>query len=196
MSAFVPSSPVCAVALSLMLNLSMFVSDVSARETDNEAFINAMIQYAIALEKRVLIEGRPLTSTELDVARDANVQHPERVRILVLPRIPAPESLFLRYKLKEMGHLQLIDVARGTAKGYGIILTKSGIRRLSVIAHELVHVRQYERLGGIAALMRHHVPDLLANGYHHSALESEAYRRAAEITAGRRKKNNRRSTSD
>ena len=192
MSAFVPGSPVCAVALSLMLNLSMFVSDVSARETDNDAFVNAMIQYAIALERRALIEGRPLTSTELDVARDAGVQHPERVRILVLPRIPAPESPFLRYKLNEMGHLQLIDVARGTAKGYGIILTKSGIRHVSVIAHELLHVRQYERFGGIAALMRHHVPDLLANGYHHSELESEAYRRAAEITAGRRKKNNRR----
>ncbi len=83
--------------------------------------------------------------------------------------------------LKGFGHLKRIRGASGAAKSYGIILTHYGEKRRTVIAHELMQVSQYERLGGIAALVRSHLPDFIANGYRRSILEDEAYSREDEI---------------
>lgn len=177
------SSATCAALALMLLSLAMPGTNAAARDISSEAFINAMIQHAKALEKRILFEGRPLTADELALARAANIKHPDRVRILVLPSIPVPQSAYLRAKLDELDLLQLIRLARGTTKGYGIIVTHSGSRRRKVIAHELVHVGQYEQLGGIAALMRHHLPDLISNGYRRSTIESEAYRLATQIAS-------------
>ena len=43
-----------------------------------------------------------------------------------------------------------------------------------MIAHELVHVAQYERLGGIEPFLRQYLRECLTVGYDESALENEA----------------------
>ena len=151
-----------------------------AAPADDE-FLREMIRYSEALEQRILAEGRPLTDAEKELARRADIQDVDRVRLLVLDSVPLPESRILRQRLAEIGLLRLIRSARGTAKGYGIILTPAGLGQPSSLAHELVHVGQYERLGGIAPLMKRHLPDLTASGYRSSVLEDEAYRLAPEI---------------
>ena len=147
----------------------------------DDEFLREMIRYSEALEQRILAEGRPLTDAEKELARRANIQDVDRVRLLVLDSVPLPESEILRRHLEEIGFLELIPRARGTAKGYGIILTPAGLGRPRYLAHELVHVGQYERLGGIAPLMKRHLPELKAGGYRNSVLEEEAYRLAPGI---------------
>ncbi len=153
----------------------------AAAEPVDDAFLNEMIRYSEALEQKILAEGRPLTVAEKELARRAQVKDVGRVRLLVRDSVPVPESETLRRHLDEIGILKLIRTARGTAKGYGVILTPAGLRRPTDLAHELIHVRQYERLGGIAALMKIHIPDLVASGYRRSELEDEAYRLAPTI---------------
>lgn len=169
-----------AMSITIAAALTLNASVVKAGDP-SEIFLQKMISHAIALETRILESGRPLTDSERLLARQAGVRHIDRVRILVLDAVPSPEDGDLRRYLSKLGILRLISMAKGTAKGYGIIVTPSGAHDRSVIAHELVHVGQYERLGGIAALMRDHLPDLVANGYRRSELEDEAYRRAAAI---------------
>jgi hypothetical protein len=149
-------------------------------EVDKE-FLRHMVDYSETLQRRILAEGRPLTEEERELARRAGIKDIDRVRILLLDAVPLPENEELRQRLAEIGFLQLIGQARGTAKGYGVILTQSGQRRRTDLAHELIHVAQYERLGGIAAAMAYHLPDLIANGYRRSTLEDEAFRLAPAI---------------
>jgi len=169
--------------LSFMTALAalVFTSTAIALDDTDETFLSEMTRHSLALEQRILEEGRPLTDSERTMALQAKVQYPDRVRILTLDAVPLPEEALLRQKLEEYGVLKLIGRAKGAAKGYGIIVTTSGAQWRTVIAHELVHVGQYERLGGIAEVMRYHLPDLKANGYRRSELEDEAYRRAADI---------------
>ena len=150
-------------------------------EIPQDDFLQRMITYSENIERRVLAEGRPLTAAETELARRAQVQDVDRVRILVLERVPLPRDATLRRYLEEIGFLQLMQRARGTTKGYGIILTPGAVSRPINLAHELIHVAQYERLGGIAAGMAYHLPDLAENGYRRSELEDEAFRLAPEI---------------
>lgn len=150
-------------------------------ESLEDEFLREMIRYSEALEHWILAEGRPLMDSERELAGRAGINDIDRVRVLVRESVPLPESEVLRRHLEEIGLLRLIRMARGTAKGYGIILTPAGLRHPTDLAHELIHVGQYERLGGIAPAMEYHLPDLKANGYRSSELEDEAYRLAPSI---------------
>ena len=153
------------------------------RGTDDnvEVFTREMVAHALTLEARILEEGRPLDADELRLARAAGVAHPERVRILYLDEVPIPESPVAVEELRRMGVLQLMGLAAAAARGYGIIITPRGEGDRTVVAHELVHVAQYERFGGIDPMFRSYIPDLRANGYRRADLEDEAYARSAEI---------------
>jgi hypothetical protein len=174
------------IIVSIAMTVWLLESTAYATEESNNPFLIEMIRYSQDLEQRILEQGRPLTVMESMLAEQADVRHPELVRVLVLPSVPEPKSAVLREKLQQLGILRLIARAKGSAKGYGIVLTTSGAKSPGVIAHELVHVGQYERFDGIEGLMRYHLPDLEANGYRDSELEGEAYRRALEIISNAR----------
>jgi hypothetical protein len=59
---------------------------------------------------------------------------------------------------------------------YGIFVRSDcwGDRRLLV--HELVHVAQYERLGGFRAFLRQYLQECITPGYPFGELEQEAKR--------------------
>jgi hypothetical protein len=67
----------------------------------------------------------------------------------------------------------------GLTARYGIFIREAywGDRRL--IAHELAHTAQYERLGGITPFLRAYLTECLTSGYPRSALELEAVAAAA-----------------
>ena len=59
----------------------------------------------------------------------------------------------------------------GMALGRGIYLLDGHSR---ILRHELVHVAQYQRLGGIEPFMRRYLTECLTVGYLNSPLEIEA----------------------
>ena len=118
--------------------------------------------------------GRPLSETELAVARKLKVLHPKHVRVVVLARFPMPENRELRVQAQRYGMGSYFE--GGRTFGYVIMLKPRYADNLTVISHELVHVSQYDRLGR-AAFVRRYLVEMEIMGYARSPLELEAYQK-------------------
>ena len=171
------------ISVSLIGAFALLAAPALDDVDSDERFLQEMIQYAEAMEQQILRDGRPLNDDEIELAKMAGIKHPEKVRFLILDSVPLPESEYLQQELDKIGFLELLKRAGGTAKGYGVLLATKDAHKLDYLVHELVHVEQYERLGGIANAYRQHWPNLRENGYRKSALEDEAYSRTEEIMA-------------
>ena len=129
-------------------------------------------KWATAVEKRILREGVPLSEQDLADARAVGVREPERDRLLALPCVPIPSDLTLKTAVAAIQFLT--PATRGLALRYGIFVRSDcwGERRL--VAHELVHTAQYERLGGIRPFLRQYLSECLTIGYPAGPMEQEA----------------------
>ncbi len=129
----------------------------------------ATARWAQDHERRILAEGKPLEIDALAFAAELGIEDPEGVRVLELNPIPAPVPQPL-LRLAESWGLPVFSPA-GMALGRGIYILEGHSR---VLRHELVHVAQYQRLGGIEPFMRRYVLECLINGYVEAPLEVEA----------------------
>lgn len=130
-------------------------------------------------ERRILDEGAPLDPGQLADARTLGVAHPERVRLLVLPRLPLPHNWFVRKLGLWTGTLSTETI--GLSARYGIFLRSPFDRDRRLLAHELTHTRQYERLGGLQPFLRQYLRECLTDGYLLAPLEQEARDAAAAL---------------
>ena len=121
-----------------------------------------------------LPQGRPLSETEVAIARKLEVLYPERVRVVVLARFPMPESRELRVQAKRYGMGSYFE--GGRTFGYAIMLKPRYADNPTVISHELVHVNQHDRLGR-TAFVRRYLVEMEMMGYARSPLELEAYQK-------------------
>ncbi len=128
-------------------------------------------------EAVILREGRVLSEEEFGWARQVGVDEPETVRVLPVPRVPTPGAPIL----KLMAGLSRVpvDSPTGMAVNRGIFLEASHATNPSLLVHELVHVAQFEKMGGIAAFLREYLTQCLRDGYWDSAMEEEARAAAA-----------------
>jgi hypothetical protein len=91
--------------------------------------------------------------------------------------VPWPGASVLRAAAKAIG---LAPAATcGLTLGYGIFIRDDCWRSRALIAHELTHTAQYERLGGIEQFLRQYLGECLTVGYLNSPLEQEAAAMAA-----------------
>ncbi len=127
-------------------------------------------------------EGAGLSIADQDLARAVGVKHPDRVRVCLVRRIPAPSDPLLSRACAQLGFLGP-DTA-GLTLGYGVYLrTGLGRHEHTVLAHELRHVAQYESRESIGAYLNVYIPELLEYGYEHAPFEIDA--RRAEVAARR-----------
>jgi hypothetical protein len=133
-------------------------------------------KWARKQESIILEEGRPLSEWETMWATDVGVAKPEAVRILPVPRIPTPGSWFTRL-------LRIFSEGpTGMAVNYGIYLEASQATNPSLLVHELTHVAQFERLGGIENFLREYLTQCVRDGYWESEMELEAREAAAPFS--------------
>ena len=144
-----------------------------------EQLLPLVCAWAAEGEQRVLVEGEPLSAAELADARLAGVAQPERVRLLRVARVPMPEHPEVRAAGEMAGMIS--PHTSGLTLRYGIFIRADSWRRRSLIAHELVHTAQYERLGGFEPFLRQYLSECLAVGYPAAALEQEAIKRSVAI---------------
>jgi len=128
--------------------------------------------WASAVEHRILREGVPLAEESLIDARKIGVREPGRVRLLALARAPAPSNLTLRTAAAAIQFLT--PATRGLSLRYGIFVRRDCWGDRTLIAHELVHTAQYERLGGIEPFLRQYLYECLTIGYPAAPMEQEA----------------------
>ncbi|MEM0977615.1 MAG: hypothetical protein AAGJ34_08780 [Pseudomonadota bacterium] len=106
------------------------------------AELPAFLEEDVVLEQVAFKIGRPLSADETELARRLGVQSPGKVRIAVVPRIPGKAT-----RQDYLSRYANLRTTRALAAGYGIIVAKGLGEARWVLAHELVHVRQFERLG-------------------------------------------------
>jgi hypothetical protein len=138
--------------------------------------------WAIKQEQRMLHAGVPLLAEEIADARAIGVAEPERVRLLQLDNVPVPSHPMLK---AAAAAIQFLTPATcGLTLRYGIFVRSDCWRDRRLIAHELAHVMQYERLGGILPFLRQYLLQCLTIGYPEAPLEQEAIRLAAALLSG------------
>jgi hypothetical protein len=132
-----------------------------------------------AQERLILAEGLPLSERGLADARRIGVLHPERVRLLSVPQVPQPGGWFIAMLARWVGMPG--DQTAGLTARYGIFIRAHDWGDRGLIAHELAHTAQYERLGGVRPFLRQYLTECLTAGYHGASLEHEAIEAAATI---------------
>lgn len=144
-----------------------------------ERLLPLATRWGEALEASTLREGVPLSEGELADAKAVGVREPERVRLLCLASVPTPDDLTLKAAAAAIQFLT--PATRGLALRYGIFLRRDCWRERGLIAHELVHTAQYERLGGIEPFLRQYLHECLTIGYPAAPMEQEAIAAASRL---------------
>ena len=133
----------------------------------------ATARWAQEQERRILAEGAPLSEEALEFARKLEIEEPEGIRVLEVNVVPMPVPQAV-VRLAQKWGLPVVSPA-GMTLGRGIYIVPG---YQSVIPHELVHVEQYQRLGGIEPFIKVYLMECLVHGYFAAPLEVEARERS------------------
>jgi len=138
-----------------------------------EALLPLAYAWAAEQERIILKSGVPLTESQLADAKSIGVLQPERVRLLRVTQIPMPTDPALAAAVTTAGFIS--PVTGGLAVRYGIFIRDDCWAQRHILVHLLVHVMQYERLGGINGFLRPYLFEcLIPPGYPYGPLEREA----------------------
>lgn len=124
----------------------------------------------------ILRHGVALDPAQRALAVTLGITETARVRVVSADVVP---TLLPRWACDLAQRTGLISRhIAGMTLGHGIVIREDYMGDMRLLAHELAHVSQYERLGGITGFLRHYLRECVWPGYPHGALEREA--RAAE----------------
>ena len=138
--------------------------------------------WAAEQERTILQTGVVLTESQLIDARHVGVVQPELVRLLRVEQIPTPTHPALVVAATATGLIS--PTTKGLTIRYGIFIRADcwGLRPL--VVHELVHTRQYERLGGFEGFLRPYLLECFTPpGYPHGPMEQEAISISSRLCA-------------
>ena len=142
-------------------------------------FFPIAARWVSEMEKAILESGQQLSPQSKKDAEAIGVQRTDDVRIIGLDAIPLPSDPGLRQLAVQTG--LLTDSTIGMTFGHGIAI-RNGSQGRGLIAHELTHVMQYERFGGIEGFLKEYIKEVVSPpGYPHGPLEREAAQMADRI---------------
>jgi hypothetical protein len=137
-------------------------------------------RWAKAQEEFVLARGNPLGARLARDAKLVGVQDCDRVRVLVVDRIPLPENPELAKASKRIGIIT--KDTRCAGFGHALIIRVDAWNDRELILHNLVHIAQCERCGGLEQWVRQYLGDRTnCPNFTVGSLEEEARRIAHEI---------------
>ena len=139
-------------------------------------------EWAKQQEEFILAHGHPLGASHAHDANLVGVRDRARVRVLVVDRIPLPENPELAEASKRIGIIT--EDTRCAGFGHALIIRVDAWNDPELILHNLVHIAQCERSGGLEEWVRRYLGDRTScPEFTHGLLESEARRIAREICA-------------
>jgi hypothetical protein len=154
-------------------------------QKDFERLAPLAYQWAAQQEAFVLKHGVALTRDQLTDADRVGVRDAGRVRVLVVDRIPLPENAELANAARAA---QIItESSRAVAIGHAIVMRADSWRDRELLLHQLVHVAQCERSGGLESFVNEYLLDRrTSRDFSLGSFEDEARTRAREICAENR----------
>jgi len=123
-------------------------------------------------ESLILKNGIMLSAQQLSDANKIGVSYPEKIRVLPLAKIPRPLNPLLAAACDQVNFLT--NGTPGLTLRYGIFIRSDCENNRNLYAHELVHVRQYETLGGIPQFLKQYITEVVTLKYENAPLEQEA----------------------
>ncbi len=146
---------------------------------DIELIFPLACEWAREQERIILNNGIPLSPDLLAYSERLDLKKPGKIRIMTVPSILPPTSSILQQACIETKFL--FPNMGGLTLGHGIFVRTDCRGDIKLLVHELVHVSQYERLGGIDSFLRQYLSELLKFEYMASPLEQEARNKTSEI---------------
>ena len=137
-----------------------------------EILLPLACNWAEEQERIILRDGVPLTDEQITNAKKVAVAHPEKVRLLRVMQIPMPEHTLLQAAAEET-HL-ITPSTIGMTLRYGIFIRSDFWGDRKIILHELVHISQYERIGGFKEFLQQYLYECITIGYPEAPMEQEA----------------------
>lgn len=169
------------VKVAFAVMLSVFFIGVerghAASDSDEEVY-QELYPWALNLLNSALSAGQPLNEDQKREAQAAGVEHPEKIRLLILNELPSPDSARLKQMPNRKGGFNWETFSKdtlGLTLGYAICLRSDHVNDRSLVNHEFVHVAQQERLGGFEKFFKVYIKELSQYGYWQSPLEREAF---------------------
>lgn len=151
-------------------------------QTSFEQLLPLAYQWTKAQEELVLAHGTALSPQHMADARLAGVRDCERIRILVVDRIPLPEGGELAEAARRARIIT--EDTRCVGFGHAIIIRAEAWGDRELLLHNLVHIAQCERSGGLEQWVKQYLVDRQNSAsFTISSLEEEARRIAREICA-------------
>jgi hypothetical protein len=133
--------------------------------------VPGLVRWAERRQAEVLRDGDALTGEELELAMQAGVRAPERIRIQVQEKIPMPDLWWIGQLARNSG---LGFEPAGLSLGYAVVVRSWEGRNTWLVTHEFVHTAQYERLGGMSLYLSQYLRECLIHGYRDAPMEEEA----------------------
>jgi hypothetical protein len=151
-------------------------------EEQFKTLLPAACAWAEEQESIISRYGVPLSPVQIADAVTIGVAHPDKVRLLKVTRIPAPNRRDLCTAAEA---IQLISpLSAGLTVRYGIFIRADCWNDRRLVFHELVHTAQYERLGGVQQFLQQYLYECITIGYPAAPLEQEAVTVTAKLYAG------------
>jgi uncharacterized protein len=157
--------------------LAEHLSASRAAGGSGDAFLDDLVAWLEVVNADILREGRPLPDDLQSIAAEIGIAHLDSIRVLRVEDVPVPPADSALYSAGAERGLWGPTV-RGNAQvfGHGIAATDEVLADRGAIAHELMHVRQVERCGGIEAFVAEYLHQVARHGYRGAPLEREAFR--------------------
>ena len=130
-----------------------------------------ILAWANAQAAHIVLDGDPPNAAGLTLASRVGVAQPERIRILSVPTVPAPEDPELQQIAIEQNLIG--PHTAGLTLGYGIFIV-DGCLTPRLLAHECRHVYQYEVAGSIEAFLPLYLQQIAEFSYDRAPYEVDA----------------------
>lgn len=145
---------------------------------DVKRMLPKAVDWVTRMEQACANIGQPLLPQNKQDAEMIGIRDLAAIRVMVLREMPVPEDV----ELRQFAEQKLITpITKGMTFGHGIVLKQDQYDR-HLIAHELVHVLQYERFGGIEPFLVAYIPEVVFSPFYpYGPLELEAERVADTI---------------
>lgn len=147
-----------------------------------EMLLPLVCGWAVGQERAIVQSGVALSESQLADARRVGVAQPERVRLLRVAQIPVPMAPALAAAARATNLIN--PLTHGLTFRYGIFIRADCWNQRPLLVHQLVHISQYERLGGFEGFLRPYLLECITPpGYPHGPMEQEAVTTAAKLCA-------------
>lgn len=123
-------------------------------------------------ENHILQNGVQLTPAQVSDAQLVSIVNPRKVRLLKVNQVPLPDEPSLRTAAQMIGLITANTI--GLTLRYGVFVRRDFWNDRKIVVHELVHVAQYERLGGISQFLQKYLQECITIGYPQAPMEQEA----------------------